>query len=68
MNDQEIIKEANRLNYMVKGSLLPRNTSVKTCQSVIDSYTKRLWGNHEASVHEEGFEEVWFLKRVLKRF
>jgi len=49
-------KEAYRLFYMVKGHL---NTDHNTILSCADGYFKRLWGNHEACYHEEGFEEAY---------
>lgn len=55
----DIKKEANRLNYIVKGTLLPENTSVQEYKSIINTYTKRLWGNCEAYLGEEGFEELY---------
>jgi len=57
MNDT--IKEANRLHFMVKGTLLSEDVSIEQCNDIIRSYTKRLWGNHEAGIYEEGFEELW---------
>jgi len=49
-------KEAYRLFWMVKGHL---NASHETIMSSADGYFKRLWGNHEACYHEEGFEEAY---------
>lgn len=49
-------KEAYRLFWMVKGHI---NTSEETILASADGYFKRLWGNHEACYHEEGFEEAW---------
>jgi len=51
-----IEKEAYRLFWMVKGHL---NASHETIMSSADGYFKRLWGNHEACYHEEGFEEAY---------
>lgn len=53
------IKEANRLYWIVKGQLIPESWSEKDVNAILNSYFKRVWGNHEAVVHEEGFEEVW---------
>lgn len=55
----EYIEEANRLHWIVKGHLIPLHYSEKDIISIYDSYTLRIWGNIEAYVHEEGFEEVW---------
>ena len=49
-------KEAYRLFWMVKGHL---NASHQTIMESADGYFKRLWGNHEACYHEEGFEEAY---------
>ena len=49
-------KEAYRLFWMVKGHL---NASHETIMDSSDGYFKRLWGNHEACYHEEGFEEAY---------
>lgn len=50
------IKEAYRLFWMVKGHL---DVTEETALASADSYFNRLWGNHEACFHEEGFEEAW---------
>lgn len=52
-------KEANRLNWIVKGKLIDTSWSDKDILATYNSYLKRLWGNHEASVHEHGFEAAW---------
>lgn len=52
-------KEANRFYWMVKGSLIPRSWSDSEVEGIYDSYMKRLWGNHEASIHETGFAKAW---------
>jgi len=54
-------KEAYRLFWMVKGHLIPAEwaSDEKQVQAVADSYIKRLWGNHEASIHLVGFDEAW---------
>ena len=49
-------KEAYRLFWMVKGHL---NASHETIMESADGYFRRLWGNHEACYHEEGFEEAY---------
>ena len=55
-------KEAYRLFWMVKGHL---NTTHETIMQSADGYFKRLWGNHEACYHEDGFEEAY--KKVLDK-
>ena len=52
-------KEANRFYWIVKGSLIPQSWSDKDVEGIYDSYMKRIWGNHEACVHEHGFEAAW---------
>ena len=50
------LKEAYRLFWMVKGHL---NATEETVLGCADGYFKRLWGNHEAVYHEDGFEAAW---------
>ena len=52
-------KEANRYYWMVKGQLIPTSWSDKEVLGIYESYFRRLWGNHEACVHEIGFESAW---------
>ena len=53
-------KEANRLNWLVKGHLLHPDTSDKDTEATYNSYMKRLWGNNERAVYGEvGFEAAW---------
>lgn len=54
-------KVANELHWIVKGHLIPDEWSndKEQVKAVYDSYLKRIWGNHEASIHLEGFEEAW---------
>ena len=55
-----VSKEANRLNWLVKGHLLHPNTSDKDTEATYNSYMKRLWGNCErAEYGERGFEQAW---------
>lgn len=54
MADNEL-KEAARIFWIVKGHL----TDEATMLDSYNGYFKRLWGNHENCVHEEGFEEAW---------
>ena len=56
-------KEANRFYWIVKGQLIPESWSDKDVMAIYDSYIKRLWGNHEACVHEVGFEKAWCARR-----
>jgi len=44
---------------MVKGHL---NTTEETMRGSYNGYVKRLWGNHEAVYHEDGFEEAYAKK------
>lgn len=59
------IKEANRLYWIVKGHLIPQEWGEDDVEKILDSYTRRIWGNHEACVHEEGFEEAWEKRNTL---
>ena len=59
MIDQYILKEANRFYWIVKGQLIPESWSDDQVVAIYDSYMKRIWGNHENIVHEDGFEEAW---------
>ena len=56
-------KEVCRIFYMVKGHL---GATEKTMRGCYDGYFKRLWGNHEAVYHEDGFEEE-YEKLKMKR-
>jgi hypothetical protein len=58
---QEEFKWANQLHWQVKGHLIPTEwcNDHKQVKSMMDSYFKRLWGNHEANIHLEGFEAAW---------
>jgi hypothetical protein len=55
----EDLKEANRLFWIVKGHLIPNSWGETEIQRVYQSYFVRIWGNHEAVYHEDGFEEAW---------
>lgn len=61
------LKEANRFYWMVKGQLVPESWSEDQIEQMYDSYFRRLWGNHEACVHEIGFEAAWAQRQVEKR-
>ena len=54
-------KFANQLHWQVKGHLIPSSwcNDHKQVKSMMDSYFKRLWGNHEAEIHLVGFEDAW---------
>ena len=57
------IKEANRYYWIVKGQLIPESWSEADVNAILNSYMKRIWGNHEAIVHEDGFERAWDERR-----
>lgn len=59
-------KEANRYYWMVKGQLIPESWSEKDIMSIYESYFRRLWGNHEAHIHEIGFEAAWAQRQANK--
>lgn len=61
------LKEANRYYWMVKGQLIPECWSSEEIEKIYDSYFRRIWGNHEACVHEVGFEAAWQQRQVDKR-
>jgi hypothetical protein len=50
-------KEANRLNWMIKGKLIDVSWSDIEVEKTYDSYFKRLWGNNESYIHEDGLNE-----------
>ena len=54
MSDKEL-KEVARLFWIVKGHLTDEATMIAS----YDGYFKRIWGNHENCVHEDGFEQAW---------
>ena len=60
MCSPEVRREANRLNWMVKGKLIDISESDSVVEYLYDSYFKRLWGNHERSQYAlEGFEVAY---------
>jgi hypothetical protein len=59
MCSPEVRKEANRLNWMIKGKLIDVSWSDETVEKTYHSYFKRLWGNNESYIHEDGFEEAY---------
>ena len=53
-------KEANRLNWLIKGKLIDRSWSDESVETLYDSYFKRLWGNNErAEYGAVGFESAY---------
>ena len=54
-----IYKEASRLLWIVKGRLIPEGYSDEDIREMHDSYMLRLWPNHEANIHTDGFEEAY---------
>jgi len=60
------LKEANRYYWMVKGMLIPESWQEKEIMDTYESYFRRLWGNHEACVHEIGFEAAWAKRQAQK--
>ena len=59
-------KEANRFYWIVKGKLIDESWSDEDVEATYHSYMKRLWGNHENVVHEDGFEEAWKRREAKK--
>lgn len=53
-------KEANRLNWLIKGQLISKCESDKTVEALYESYFKRLWNNTERSEYGSiGFEAAY---------
>lgn len=50
-------KEANRLFWSVKGYLIPDDWTTQDIERMVESYTRRVWHNHEAN--DEGFDAAW---------
>ena len=65
MCSPEVRKEANRLNWMIKGQLIDTSWSDIEVEKTYHSYFKRLWGNNESYIYEDGFEEE-YQKRLDK--
>ena len=59
MCSPELRKEANRLNWMIKGQLIDSSESDSTVERIHHSYFQRLWNNNENYLHEEGFTQAW---------
>jgi len=62
MCSPEVRKEANRLNWMIKGQLIDTSWSDTEVEKTYHSYFKRLWGNNESYIHEDGFEEAYKIR------
>lgn len=56
-------REICRIFYMVKGHLTASEDTMRNCY---EGYFKRLWGNHEAVYHEDGFEEAYEKLKMSK--
>jgi len=53
-------KEANRLNWLVKGQLIDKKESDATVERLYDSYFNRLWNNIERAEYGAiGFEAAY---------
>ena len=65
MTDYEI-REANRYYWIVKGTLIPESWEEAEVERIYISYFKRIWGNHENIVHENGFEAAYEI--IAKKF
>ena len=57
------LKEAARLFWIMKGHL----TDEDTMKESYNGYFRRLWGNNENFVHEEGFEEAFLERQQSKK-
>jgi hypothetical protein len=62
MCSPEVRKEANRLNWIIKGKLIDTSWSDTEVEKTYHSYFKRLWGNNESYIHEDGFEEAYEIR------
>ena len=52
-------REANRFNWIIKGKLIDPSWSDDSVEKTYHSYFKRLWGNNEIYLHEEGFDRAY---------
>ena len=60
MCSPKVRKEANRLNWLIKGKLIDRSWSDEAVEKTYDSYFKRLWGNNERMEYgATGFEAAY---------
>jgi len=64
MCSPEVRKEANRLNWIIKGKLIDTSWSDIEVEKTYHSYFKRLWGNNEIYLHEAGFEEAYKIREA----
>jgi|TARA_B110000285_G_scaffold194617_1_gene224387 hypothetical protein len=62
MCSPEVRKEANRLNWIIKGKLIDTSWSDTEVEKTYHSYFKRLWGNNESYIHEDGFEDAYKIR------
>lgn len=63
MCSPEVRKEANRLNWLVKGQLIDKSESDATVEYLYDSYFRRLWNNSERSEYgAKGFEAAYKIR------
>jgi hypothetical protein len=51
---------------MVKGQLIPESWKEPEIKKTYESYFARIWGNHEACIHEVGFEAAWAQRQRKK--
>ena len=60
MCSPEVRKEANRLNWIIKGKLIDISWSDIEVEKTYHSYFKRLWGNNERMEYGAvGFEAAY---------
>jgi hypothetical protein len=45
--------------WIVKGHLIPQSWGDEEVVKIYHSYFKRLWGNNESYIHEDGFSDAW---------
>ena len=55
----DLEREANRLHWMFKGSLLPAGTSKFELEQNYNRYFKKGWGVVDPSNSLIGFDEAW---------
>lgn len=58
-------KEANRRFWMAKGCLIPEGWTDREITEISAGLFNNMWGNHEASIHEAGFEHAWNQRTML---
>ena len=47
---------------MIKGKLIDVSWSDTEVEKTYHSYFKRLWGNNESYIHEDGFEDAYKIR------